>query len=85
MTEAIARVFLGLVAGYAALGLVFALAFALVGAGRLDPNARHGSPGFRLLIVPGATALWPILLRRWLRGAGEPPLERNAHRRAAAR
>ena len=30
-------------------------------------------------------ALWPLLLRRWLAGTGAPPVEQNAHRRAAAR
>ena len=50
-------------------GSIFAVAFAAFGAARLDPNARGASLGFRLLIVlPGATALWPLLLRRWLRG-----------------
>ena len=84
MAEAVARGLLALVAGYAALGAGFALAFAAVGAARIDPNARGASWGFRLAILPGVTALWPILLRRWLRGE-PPPNERNAHRRAVAR
>ena len=84
MAEAIARGFLWLLASYAAVGLCFAVAFAAAGAARIDPNAHGASLGFRLVVLPGATALWPLLLRRWLRGA-PPPLERNAHRRAAAR
>ncbi|MEM1206172.1 MAG: hypothetical protein AAGN66_23275 [Acidobacteriota bacterium] len=68
---------------YAAVGAVFAVAFAIRGAGRVDPVARGGTWGFRLLILPGAAALWPLLLRRWLKGDGEPPVECNAHRRAA--
>lgn len=84
MADSIARGFVWLLAGYAAIGLVFAVAFATAGAARLDPNAREASVGFRIVILPGATALWPILLRRWLRGDREPPVERNAHRRAAA-
>jgi hypothetical protein len=67
---------------YAAVGLAFALAFVFVGARRLDPMARDGTWGFRLLILPGAAALWPMLLRRWIRG-GPPPAERDAHRRAS--
>ena len=85
MAETIARGFLWLLASYAAVGLAFALAFAAFGAARIDPNARGASLGFRLIVLPGAAALWPILLRRWLRGADEPPVERNAHRAAAAR
>lgn len=67
---------------YAAVGLVFAIAFVWKGAGKIDPAAVEGTIGFRLLIVPGTIALWPILARRWLRGEG-PPEECNAHRDAA--
>ncbi len=66
------------------LGLVFGIPFVLRGAGRIDPDAQQGSPGFRLLILPGVAVLWPLLLRRWL--AGTPPREeRSPHRRAASR
>jgi len=68
---------------YLALGALFAPAFALWGCGRLDPAAATGSAGFRILILPGAAALWPLLLKRWLCGARSPPAERNAHRDAA--
>ena len=46
-------------------GVLFALPFVLRGAGRIDRAAVEGSLGFRLLIVPGAIALWPLLLQRW--------------------
>ena len=72
----------GLFLIYALIGLVFAIPFSLVGAKRIDPAADGGTWGFRVLIVPGAAALWPLLLMRWLRG-GEPPEERNAHRLAS--
>ncbi|MFO1512855.1 MAG: hypothetical protein U1F83_08095 [Verrucomicrobiota bacterium] len=61
-------------------GLVFAIPFALIGVKQIDPHAAHGSWGFRLLIIPGTMAFWPLLLKRWLRGAKEPPEESNAHR-----
>ena len=67
---------------YAAVGFVFSLAFVWKGVGKIDPAAAEGSWGFRLLIIPGTVALWPILARRWLRGEG-PPEERNPHREAA--
>jgi hypothetical protein len=69
---------------YLACGLAFAVPFALVGVKRIDPHAACGSWGFRLLIMPGAMAFWPLLLFRWSRGIHEPPEERNAHRQAAA-
>ncbi len=50
---------------YAALGLLFAVPFVLFGVQRIDPNARRSGAGFRLLIVPGVVALWPLLARRW--------------------
>ena len=74
-----------LVAGaglYLAAGVVFALVFVTLGVQRTDPAAHGGTWGFRLLILPGSAALWPLLLARWVRGGG-PPEERNAHRDAA--
>ena len=67
---------------YAAVGFVFAIAFVWKGVGKIDPAAAEGTIGFRLLIIPGTIALWPILARRWLQLQG-PPEERNAHRDAA--
>jgi len=74
-----------LVAGvglYAALGLLFAVPFVARGIDRVDPAAAGASWGFRLVVLPGVVALWPLLARRWLTG-GRAPAERNAHRRAA--
>ena len=53
------------VAIYAVLGCVFAVAFALRGARAVDPVAQHATAGFRLLVLPGAALLWPLLARRW--------------------
>lgn len=55
---------------YFALGAIFAIAFALRGVERVDPVAKGASWGFRLLILPGAAAFWPLLLGRWLRASG---------------
>ena len=70
-------------ASYAAIGLVFALVFVTLGVQRLDPAARTGTIGFRILILPGAAAFWPLLLQRWVSGVKAPPGETNAHRRRA--
>ncbi len=72
-----------LLALYVALGVLFAVPFVLRGVNRVDPIARESTRGFRLIILPGVVALWPLLARRWLTGSG-PPVERNAHRDAAA-
>jgi hypothetical protein len=67
---------------YAAIGVLFAGAFLTRGIERLDPGAHGSGWGFRLIVLPGVVALWPLLLQRWLAGAGLP-VEANAHRRAA--
>ena len=79
----LAGIMLSLLGLYLAVGAVFALPFALAGAKRMDPHAAHGSWGFRLLILPGTAALWPLLLCRWVKGATTPPEENNAHRKLA--
>lgn len=66
---------------YLGIGILFALAFVLAGVQRVDPQAAHGTWGFRLLLLPGATFLWPLLAQRWFRGRCEPPVEHTAHRR----
>ena len=68
---------------YLLCGLGFAIPFVLVGVGKIDPHAKHGSWGFRLLIIPGTMFLWPLLARRWLKGVQKPPEEINPHRCAA--
>jgi hypothetical protein len=69
---------------YVAAGVLFAVPFVLWGVSRVDPVARDGTWGFRLIVLPGVVALWPMLALRWLRGT-PPPEERNAHRAAAKR
>lgn len=68
---------------YAALGVAFAIPFVIWGVKRIDPAAREGTWGFRLLILPGCAALWPLLLRRVVGGL-PPPEERTAHRLRAS-
>ena len=68
---------------YLAIGAAFSIPFVLFFAQRLDPAVPGSTWGFRLMILPGAAALWPLLLLRVLRGH-ERAEERNAHRAAAA-
>lgn len=65
MDETVARWLATAAVAYTMAGLLFAVAFAIRGAGVLVPLAMHGSWGFRLLIVPGAATMWPYLLVRW--------------------
>ena len=65
---------------YCIVGSFFAIAFVTSGVKRIDSQAMNSGMGFRVLIFPGAAALWPLLLRRWISRTGEPPAERNPHR-----
>jgi predicted branched-subunit amino acid permease len=56
--------------GYIGIGLVFGVFFAMKGAALLDPVAKSASLGFRLLVLPGSAALWPMLLSKLLRKRG---------------
>ena len=65
---------------YGAIGMVFALVFVAKGVQRIDEEAIGAGWGFRLLILPGCVAFWPLLLKRWVGGRHTPPEERNPHR-----
>jgi len=52
---------------YSAVGLLFAIAFVTVGISQVDPASKGSGVGFRLIILPGVAALWPLMLTRWIR------------------
>ena len=58
---------LDMLAVYAVAGLVTAVAFVAFGVTRVQPAAV--SLGARLLIIPGAAALWPYVLTRWIKAS----------------
>ena len=62
-----AEFLVGALAVYGVAGAVFAIVFVTIGIQRVDSVAEHASLGFRLIVLPGAAALWPLLLVRWLR------------------
>jgi hypothetical protein len=61
-----AELLVGTLTGYASVGFLFAIAFLARGVARIDGQAAGASLGFRLIILPGVTALWPFLLGRWI-------------------
>jgi hypothetical protein len=83
MFEILAKAFVFAFESYAGLGLIFAVPFVCIGVHRLDSEAKGSGVGFRLLILPGVAAFWPMFLYRWTRGVFEPPLEKNPHRLVA--
>ena len=50
---------------YALLGIVTAIAFVSFGVTRVLPYSM--TVGARVLVLPGAAALWPYVLVRWLK------------------
>ena len=73
MFETLAKIFVYALGIYAGLGLIFAVLFVWIGVQRLDSEAQGSGVGFRLLILPGVTAFWPMLLLRWTRGLPSLP------------
>jgi hypothetical protein len=65
MSERVAAVIVVMAGAYVAAGVAFAAAFLTWRVSRIDPAARPGTLGFRLIILPGVIALWPLLLRKW--------------------
>jgi hypothetical protein len=57
---------LGGIALYAAAGLLTAVAFVTFGVGRVLPEPAPVTAGARILLIPGAAALWPYVLGRWI-------------------
>ncbi|MCC6678021.1 MAG: hypothetical protein IT436_12830 [Phycisphaerales bacterium] len=72
----LAQSFLLLTALYTAIGVVVAVLFSARGVFRVDASARGSHPAFHLLILPGAAALWPLVLTWWARAPKRPV---NAH------
>lgn len=58
-----------LLAAWFGIGLLVGGAFILFRMTRVMDGARESSPAFRLLMLPGAMTLWPLVLKRWNGGS----------------
>lgn len=58
---------------YIAAGALFAVAFVLRGVRAVDPAARGTGVAFKLLILPGVAALWPLMAWRWIAARRRSP------------
>jgi hypothetical protein len=63
----ITEIILGLGLLHLTCGLLFGVPFIAVGVGRMDDAARESPITFRLVILPGTVAFWPLLAARWLK------------------
>ncbi len=59
--------FFQVIAIYLGVGFVFALFFALRGAERANAERAPVSWGARILLIPGAMILWPLVFAQWRR------------------
>lgn len=49
---------------YFAIGVVFGIYFLFRGAFQIDPLLKESKFSVRLLLLPGAIGLWPVLLKK---------------------
>lgn len=63
---------------YLRIGAGVAIVFALI-VGRVVPSATGGSILFRVLMLPGATLLWPLIVVRTVRALLSPGPKAGAH------
>ena len=52
---------------YLVAGLIFAVYFVLAGAKRLDEGVQNTPFHFKLILIPGAILIWPLLTFKLLR------------------
>ena len=65
--EAVIKILFLLMGLYLVAGLVFAVIFLIKGIEKTDEGAHGGTWGFKLIIIPGILALWPVLLKKWIK------------------
>jgi hypothetical protein len=68
--DVIAAIVFGVLVIYVAIGLLAGLAFVVVGVARVQ--SAPVTIGARILLLPGATALWPLVLARWFSSRRAP-------------
>lgn len=51
---------------YVCCGIVFMVVFLLKGISKVDETTHGSTWGFKIIIIPGVIALWPVLLQKWV-------------------
>ncbi len=62
---AIPQIILLVFAAYLSVGLCFGVLFVVRGVSAVDHAAHNAAWPFRLMILPGCVALWPVLWIKW--------------------
>jgi hypothetical protein len=68
----VTAIFVVVLSAYVTAGIVVALAFVIRGLSEVLPAGTPVTIGARILILPGAAALWPVVVRRWLQLRDRP-------------
>ncbi len=76
MSIALATALASALGFYLLLGMAYGLYFITFGAQSMVPAARGSGLGFRLMTLPGAVLLWPVLLARLIKGYPKPEAPR---------
>jgi hypothetical protein len=63
----VAEVILFVCLAYSLCGLAVGVPLVHRGVDRVDASAKGASIGFRLLILPGTVALWPLMAAKWIK------------------
>ena len=58
------NIFLAILGGYFAIGLLFGLYFLFKGAPKIDPLMADSKKKVRFLLFPGVVATWPFLISK---------------------
>ena len=60
-------IFLGALAVYLAIGILFSIYFYLKGSSKIDEGVKGTPWHFKLIIFPGVVLFWSVLLRKLMR------------------
>jgi hypothetical protein len=63
MSPALARMLVDAIAVYFAIGAIVAVPIMIFELGRIDPATKEAPWTFRVLVLPGVVAMWPVLVR----------------------
>jgi hypothetical protein len=69
----VAEIILLIALAYVGCGVALGVPFVLNGVNRVDEAARGAPLGFRLLILPGTIALWPMMAIKWINARKRGP------------
>jgi hypothetical protein len=61
------EILVALIQLYCISGLLFAVYFFVKGAAQIDPLIKESKWSIKLLFLPGAVLLWPVLLKKLIR------------------